>query len=212
MATPIDLSVHMSDPAMEVALSMLLGVALSASCGFRIFIPPLILSIAALFFNVVLPADLSWFATYPAFLILLTATLLEVGAYYVPWLDNALDHVTAPAAVVAGTVITHSFIGVEMDPALKWLLALVAGGGASGAVQAMTSVIRSASSLFTFGMTNNAVATAENTAAVAVPTLAIWFPLIAIFIASVVIVISVMVFSKGKKSDKESKEASTSEK
>lgn len=196
---PVDLSVHMSSPMIEVVLSLLLGVSLSASCGFRVFIPPLILSVAALFLGVTLPNDMAWFATYPAFLIFLTATLLEVGAYYVPWLDNALDHVTTPAAVVAGTVITHSFIGVEMDPMLKWALALVAGGGASGAVQGVTALARSASSLFTMGLTNPALATVENTAAVAIPSLAIWFPLVAIFIVSSFLVMTVFILSKFKK-------------
>ena len=68
------------------------------------------------------------------------AALHEVGAYYIPWLDNALDTVAAPAAVVAGTLTSASVFGQDMSPWLKWSLAAIAGGGAAGAVQVTTTV------------------------------------------------------------------------
>ena len=93
----------------EVFPALLLGVGLSAACGLRLFIPPLMLSTAALYFNLPLPHEIAWMGTFPAFLILLFAVVLEIGAYYVPWLDHALDTLAAPAAVVAGTLLTSSF-------------------------------------------------------------------------------------------------------
>ena len=36
------------------------------------------------------------------------ATILEIGSYYIPWLDNALDFVGV--ALVAGTFITGAMM------------------------------------------------------------------------------------------------------
>lgn len=176
----------------ELLLSVLIGMALSASCGFRVFVPPLVMSVAGVFFGINLPADIHWLSTYPAFLILLTATLLEVGAYYVPFLDHLLDTIATPAAVVAGTIITSSFIGPELPPAMQWTVALIAGGGAAGAVQSVTTLARTGSSAFTLGLANPLMATVENIMAVAVPVVSIVFPLLAAVLG--ILVVGVILF------------------
>ena len=104
------------------------------------------------------------------------AALLEVGAYYIPWLDNALDTVAAPAAVVAGTLTSASVFGQDMSPWLKWSLAAIAGGGAAGAVQVTTTVTRGASSALTGGSANWMVSTGEGVGAVITAILAIVVP------------------------------------
>jgi hypothetical protein len=170
-----------------------LGTGLSAACGFRLFIPPLTISIAALYFGVQLPQNIAWFGTFPAFFTFLTATLLEVGAYYVPWVDNVLDHIAGPAAVIAGTLITFAFLGnTDIDPWLKWALALVAGGGSAATVSALTSTTRLSSLLATAGFANPLIATAENIAAVFFSALSFSFPLLAIGL--IVLVISIIGF------------------
>src|SRR5437899_2769748 len=107
----------------EEILSVLAGIGLSAACGFRVFLPLLILSIAAVSGHVELSHGLEWIGTWPALLTFATATILEIAAYYVPWLDHALDVIATPAAVVAGTLVTASLV-VDMPPALKWSVAL----------------------------------------------------------------------------------------
>ena len=52
------------------------------------------------------------------------ATAVEIGGYYFPWLDNLLDSVATPAAVVAGAVITASVVG-DISPMLRWILAAI---------------------------------------------------------------------------------------
>ena len=51
------------------------------------------MSIAALTGYLDLTSGFEWIGTYPALLIFATATVLEIVAYYVPWLDNLLDTV-----------------------------------------------------------------------------------------------------------------------
>jgi hypothetical protein len=88
------------------------------------------------------------------------ATALEIGGYYIPWLDHALDTLSSPAAVVAGTLITASVI-TDMDPFLRWSLALIAGGGIAGLVQGTTVTTRALSTASTAGLANPLVATGE---------------------------------------------------
>jgi hypothetical protein len=163
---------------MNTLLSVLLGVGLSAACGFRIFVPFLIVGIAARTGHVTLGASFAWMASTPGLIALAVATVLEVGAYYVPWLDHALDVLATPAAVVAGVIMTASVV-TGLDPMMKWSLALIAGGGIAGAVQALSVGTRKVSLLTTGGLGNPIVATAELGGSIAMAWLAIALPLLA---------------------------------
>ena len=160
----------------ELSLSIIVGVGLSAACGFRVFIPPLVMCIAARAGHVPLGADFVWMESNAALITFSIAAVLEIGAYYIPWLDNALDAIAAPAAVVAGTLATASMLG-DVSPWLKWSLAAIAGGGAAGAVQITTTVTRGASSMLTGGMGNWVVSTGEGIGAVVTAILAIVVPI-----------------------------------
>lgn len=151
-------------------MSVLIGIALSATCGFRVFVPLLAVNIGTRAQNVdgepliELAAGFDWLSSDIAMMVFLVATLFEIGGYYIPWIDNLLDTVASPAAIVAGTVITASFI-TGMDPWLQWLLGVIAGGGAAGAVQATTVVARAGSTVTTGGLGNPIVASVETSGA-----------------------------------------------
>ena len=89
---------------LDIIVSVCLGLGLSAACGFRVFVPLLGLSVAAMADYVHPSAGWEWVGTWPALTCLATATLLEIGAYYVPWIDNALDSIATPAAYIAGAL------------------------------------------------------------------------------------------------------------
>jgi hypothetical protein len=144
----------------ETLLSICLGLGLSAACGFRVFVPLLVVNLAARAGWLSLAGELSWMGETPALVAFGVATVLEVSAYFIPWLDNLLDSVATPAAVVAGAVVTASVV-TGMDPALKWMLAVIAGGGVAGAVQTATVGGRMVSSVATAGLGNPLVATME---------------------------------------------------
>ncbi len=120
----------------------------------------------------------SWMATTPALIALGIATILEIGAYYIPWLDHMLDVIATPAAIVAGVVMTASVV-TGLDPMMKWTLALIAGGGISATVQALTVGTRKVSLLTTGGLGNPIVATVEFLGSVFLTLLAIALPLLA---------------------------------
>ena len=151
-------------------MSVLIGIALSATCGFRIFVPLLAVNIGTRAMDadgeplIELAAGFDWLSSDIAMIIFLVAAIFEIGGYYIPWIDNLLDTVASPAAIVAGTVITTSFIDIE-SWWLQWLLGLIAGGGAAGAVQAATVVTRASSTITTGGLGNPIVASVETSGA-----------------------------------------------
>jgi len=177
------------DTTLEVVLSVLVGVGLSAACGFRVFVPLLVISIASKTAHLTLAPGFEWMGSWPALVAFSLATALEITAYYVPWLDNFLDSIATPTAIVAGVIVAAACIG-DMSPFLKWTLAVVAGGGAAGAVQTVTVAARTASTTLTGGMGNSVVATAENVGSVVMSILAILVPIAAI--AAIVAFISLL--------------------
>ena len=159
----------------ETFLSVLVGIGLSAACGFRVFVPLLVMSIAALSGNLTLAPGFAWIGTYPAMVAFAVATVLEIMGYYIPWVDHLLDLITSPAAVVAGIIVAASTI-TGMSPFLRWSLAIIAGGGIAGTVQAITGVTRLASAATTGGLGNPVVATIEAAGSVGISILAIVVP------------------------------------
>ena len=151
---------------MDTVFAAMIGVALSATCGFRVFVPLLAVCIATRATEsegesyVQLAENFTWLASDPAFVVFLVAAIFEIAGYYLPIIDNFLDTVATPAAVVAGTLITAAFL-VDVEPWLQWTLGVIAGGGLAGAVQATTVVTRAASTVTTGRLGNPVVASVE---------------------------------------------------
>lgn len=164
---------------MDGWLSLLLGVGLSAACGFRVFVPLLVMSLASVDGHLALAPGFEWIATPEACGVFAVATVCEVLSYYIPWWDNLLDSLSSPAAVAAGTITTASVL-TDTSPFLQWTLAIIAGGGAAGMVQTGTVLVRGASSLTTGGLGNPIVATVEAVASTVTSIVALIAPLVAI--------------------------------
>jgi hypothetical protein len=162
----------------ETALSIALGIGLSAAAGFRVFVPLLALSIAGYTDVLHLAPGFAWIGTVPAIIAFGSATVLEIAAYYIPWVDNALDTIAAPAAVVAGTVISASVI-TDLPPLVRWSFALIGGGGIAGLLQGATAFLRLKSTAFTAGLGNPVLATAELGGSVLTVILSLLVPLFA---------------------------------
>jgi hypothetical protein len=163
---------------MDAVMGVLAGLALSAAVGFRVFVPLLLAGSAARLGYLGLTSDMAWLGSDAALVALATATVLEVSAYYVPWLDNLLDTVATPTAILAG-VITWAAVTPELSPLLRWTLAVVAGGGAAGLVQSGTTLLRLHSSAFTAGLGNPVVASGELAGSVSLSVLAVVAPVLA---------------------------------
>lgn len=177
---------------MDGWLSLLLGIGLSAACGFRVFVPLLVMSLASQDGHLALAPGFEWIATPEACGVFAVATVCEVLSYYIPWWDNLLDSLSSPAAVAAGTITTASVL-TDTSPFLQWTLAVIAGGGAAGMVQTGTVLVRGASSFTTGGLGNSIVATVEAVASTITSIVALIAPLVAI------IAVATLVFVAAKK-------------
>src|SRR5271170_506582 len=168
----------------EVALSIALGVGLAAAVGFRVFLPMLVMSIAAYSGHLHLSSGFAWLGSAPALLMLGIAALLEIIAYYIPGVDNLLDALASPAALIAGTVVSAAVMA-DLPPLVKWTTAVIAGGGAAGLTQSITSLLRLKSTALTAGLGNHVIATGELGGALGVSLLALAAPVLAVALVAV---------------------------
>ena len=160
---------------------VMLAVCLSAACGLRVFMPPFLLGLAAHFGLIEMNEGLAWLSSGTALTILGVATVVELTAFYIPFIDNLLDSIASPLAVMAGVLLTSSLLS-NYDPAIKWTVAGIAGGGASGLVQGSTVAMRAASSGTTIGLGNFIVATLETVVAFLISLLSILLPILGLLI------------------------------
>jgi len=163
----------------DLALSIALGVGLAAAVGLRVFVPMLVLSVAACSGHLTLSSGFAWLGTPAALLMLSVAALLEVLAYYIPGVDNLLDAIATPAALIAGTVVSAAVM-TDLPPLVKWTTAVIAGGGAAGLTQGLTSLLRAKSTVMTAGLGNHVLASAELGGALALSLLALAAPVVAV--------------------------------
>jgi hypothetical protein len=162
-------------------LPILLGLALAAACGFRVFAPLLIAGLAAHQGHLPLAPDFAWLGTTPALIALGTAAVLEIGAYFVPWLDHALDVLATPTAVIAG-ILAAVAVMVDLPPPLRWGIGVIGGGAIAGVVQGTTVLLRAKSTTFTGGLGNPVVAAGETVGAIGLALLAIAVPVVVLVV------------------------------
>jgi len=163
----------------DLPISIVLGVSLAAATGFRIFLPMLIVSLAAYSGHLPLDNNFAWLATPSARATLSVAAVAEILAYYVPAVDNLLDALAAPAALVAGVVVSAAVM-TDVPPLVKWTAAVIAGGGVAGLTQGVTTILRAKSTILTGGVGNAVISTAELGGALLVTLLALAAPLVAL--------------------------------
>lgn len=184
---------------MEWVIGCVVGFGLAAAAGFRLFVPLLGLSLAYTLDWMEPSAAFHWLDSWIAVTALGVATVVEIGAFYVPWLDHLLDVAVAPLSVVAGTLLMASSLG-DSSPALQWGLSIVAGGGVAAAVQAGTTATRGVSGVTTAGLANPLVSTFELLASVAMTLLALLVPVLALALFAVLVVLIYRIWSKRKQS------------
>lgn len=163
----------------ETILSIFLGIGLSASVGFRVFLPLFALSLAA-YFNVwELNESWLWIGSTTAVVTLGIATVVEIVAYYIPLIDNALDTIAIPLATIAGAAVMVSTVA-DLSPVITWALAIIAGGGTAAAVKSSAGATRLGSTVSTAGFANPIVSTIETGTSIVMSVVSIFLPVLAI--------------------------------
>ena len=170
----------------ELIISIVLGFSLAAAAGFRIFIPLLLVSLAAHFGWFPVDEDWQWVGNTPALWLLGIAAAFETFAYFIPWLDNVLDTISVPLAGIAGTLLMVVTMG-DVDPIFTWALAIIAGGGAAAAISGTTGVTRLTSTATTGGVANPVLASVETGAATTISVASVFSPFIALIIVLLIV-------------------------
>lgn len=177
---------------LELPFEILLAISLSAAAGFRVFVPLLMLSAAAVFGHLNYPTDFNWVESPEAFAVLAVACALEIAGYYIPWFDHLLDVVSTPAAILAGTAVAAS-VTPDMNPIAQWTLALVAGGGTAGLTKGLMNILRATSTAASGGLTNPILATIEWVTAAVLSILALSLPLLTGLLVIGILIVAVYV-------------------
>ena len=184
---------------LQTFLSICLGISLSAACGFRVFVPLLGLSIASLTGYVHLDHAFAWIGTTPALIAFAVATVVEIGAYYIPLVDNFLDSIATPVAAAAGICVA-ALVMTDVDPVWRWTLAIIAGGGMAASTQLATTKLRALSTATTAGFGNPVLATIEAIVAAILSVVAVLWPVAALILALVLLTVCwLIIYSVGKR-------------
>ena len=201
---------------MDVLIAILTGVGLAAACGFRVFVPLFLVSLSMnagvdmplgldSTVQTLMGEDMAWLGQPLVTTGLGVATLVEVGGFYIPWVDNLLDVLAAPLAVGAGTFMSAALMPELFgDGAMKWAIALMAGGGSSGVVQFGTALARGTSTATTAGLANPLVATFELISSILTTLFAVLIPLLVIAVLIGVVFFLRKVFKDDSEEDNES--------
>ena len=163
----------------ETVISIFLGIGLAASVGFRVFVPLFALSLASYFDVWELNESWQWIGSLAAVITLGVATIVEIFAYYIPYVDNLLDSIAVPLAAIAGTAVMVSTVA-DLSPVVTWSLAIIAGGGTAAAIKGTAGGTRLASTATTGGLGNPVVSTIETGTSVIMSALSIFIPILAI--------------------------------
>jgi hypothetical protein len=175
----------------ELITSVAIGIGLAASTGFRVFVPMLVAAIAAKTGILPLNDSFQWLSSWTAIVILGTATVVEILAYYVPVVDNLLDTVSTPLAIGAGTLLLTSVLPIDSE-LMRWITGAAVGGGSAAVVQSGSALTRLTSTKLTAGMGNPVVATVENVAATGTSILSLVIPF---FILALFLLLTILIFT-----------------
>jgi large-conductance mechanosensitive channel len=176
----------------ELITAVAIGIGLAASTGFRVFVPMLVAAIAAKAGLLPLNESFQWLSSWTAIAILVTATVVEIIAYYIPVVDNLLDTVATPLAVVAGTLLLTSVLPIDSE-LMRWITGAAVGGGSAAVVQSGSALTRLTSTKLTAGVGNPVVATVENVAATGTSILSLIIPF---FIVAIFLLLVIFIFTR----------------
>lgn len=152
--------------ALTLATSILLGLGLAASCGFRTFLPLLMMGIAARLHlgGVSLNEHLAWVASTPSLVALGCATVVEFAADKIPIVDHGLHAVGALTRPAAGALAAAAAFH-HADPTTAAVAGLILGAPTALAVHTGVAGARVASTATTAGLGNPVLSFLEDLAA-----------------------------------------------
>ncbi|WP_454059792.1 DUF4126 domain-containing protein [Elizabethkingia ursingii] len=175
---------------LQYILGAFIGIGLAAASGFRVFMPLFAVSLASYLGWIPMNESWQWLAGLPTLIATGIAMIVEILAYYIPFIDHLLDTINIPLATIAGTLLFASqFTHLGAFP--QWSLALIAGGGTASVISSGFAGLRATSTATTGGTGNFMVASTETFGGSLMSILALAAPIIAFIITILLIVLSI---------------------
>jgi hypothetical protein len=171
---------------METTLGILIAIGLAAACGFRIFVPPLVAGVAHMVGWIDLAAGMEWIGSPVAVTCFAVATCVEIMAYFIPAVNNALDVISTPVAVVAGTVVAAGAL-VDLSPFVQWTLAAIMAATVTGSIQVASASGRAAATATTAGAGNPVFSLVETIGSIVTAVLAVLVPVVAVILVALLL-------------------------
>lgn len=162
----------------QFALALASGIAVSAACGLRAFLPLLALGIAGRLGWMELQSSVAWLESTPALVCFGVATVIEIAGDKIPVVDHAMD---AAATVVRPAAAWLAGFAVLAHWPSPWAqITAVAFGGSALAVHALKAKTRLGSTAVTLGHGNPVLSTVEDAITIVILAAVILAPLIAL--------------------------------
>jgi hypothetical protein len=180
---------------METGISIALGISLSAAVGFRVFVPLLLIAVASHFGYLTPSPGFEWIGTWPALVAFGTATVVEILAYAIPFVDHILDTIATPLAVIAG-ILAAATVLVNLPPMVKWIVAIIGGGGMAGIVQGATVLTRFKSTALTAGLANPFFSILEFLGSVITTVMGLMIPVVTALL--ILLTVSLLFWTSGR--------------
>ncbi|WP_262149954.1 DUF4126 domain-containing protein [Chryseobacterium foetidum] len=181
-------------PYFPYIVSAFFGIGLSAATGFRVFLPLFAVSLSSYLGWIPMSDSFEWLAGLPTLIMTGIATVAEILAYYLPFVDNLLDSAAIPLSTIAGSVLFASqFADLGTFP--QWALAIIAGGGTAATISSGFAGLRAASTATTGGTGNFIVGSTETAGAGFMTVVSMLTPVIA-FILSIILIVLIVIGGK----------------
>lgn len=181
-------------PYFPYIVSAFFGIGLAAATGFRVFLPLFAVSLSSYLGWIPMSDSFEWLAGLPTLIMTGIATVAEILAYYLPFVDNLLDSAAIPLSTIAGSVLFASqFADLGTFP--QWALAIIAGGGTAATISSGFAGLRAASTATTGGTGNFIVGSTETAGAGFMTVVSMLAPVIA-FILSIILIVLIVIGGK----------------
>ena len=174
-----------------VLSSIVLGVALAATCGVRTFLPLLLLGLAARGGLVDVGEAFGWLTHTPALLAIGLGVVLELMSDKVPWLSSLLDAIKTPARAGAGMLVVAASV-IDLPVWVVEILAIILGGGVALSVHLARSGVRAGAHVASAGALAPVLSTLEDVVAIAVVVGSVFFVGVAAIVAALGVGVSVL--------------------
>ena len=185
-------------------LSFFLGIGLSASTGFKVFLPLFLIG----FFSflgidiILISEDMIWIKNPIVLFVIGILTIIETSIYFIPFLDNRMDRLKIPLSFIVGALIMKATL-ISFSLSAGWIISFVFGGGVATFFSYTSAIARRITTITTRGAGNFLINVGEIFIALVLSITAIFISPLAFLITVILIIMMLVALNRLEKRNKE---------